>query len=140
MARSLRWGITASTPRLASQRRTRGWLSPLSPAALLGQRSRRGGLTSCIRRLNCVEGDLPGRQRPGAVSIPIHISSGPARGLPARPGALFDAPAAERAARTLVPSIHHMSQSILPCLSGRMRSALATQSDVPSLRQRLKRS
>ncbi len=53
---------------------------------------------------------------------------------------LFEAPAAERAARMLLPSMHHMSQSILPCLSRRLRSAVATRSKVPSLRQRLKRS
>ena len=46
----------------------------------------------------------------------------------------------EREARTLLPSTHHKSQSMYPCLSRRMRSALSTLSNVPSLRQRLKRS
>ena len=52
----------------------------------------------------------------------------------------FEAPAAERAARTLVPSMHHRSQSILPWRSRRMRSALAIRSKVPSRRHLLHRS
>ena len=64
----------------------------------------------------------------------------PGRPAAARGPGFFSAPAAEAWARLMVASTHHNSRSMTPARSSRSSRASRILAQVPSLRQRLKRS